>query len=292
MTLPPADTVVLFPDGTTSADAVVLHTEPRSDGRLAVLLDRTPVHPVDPGWPDQGADRATVTANGTAAPLDDAVVGATDGTALYVGEDVPVRRGTEGWAFVVVHLLAGDAPLAEGDAVRVQVDERLRRSLSAGHTACHLASLALDAALAESWTKPVDADPLGAPAFDRLAIERSTILPGGAEDAYRVGKSLRRRGFDPAALGDTDTIAAAADALLAAWLGTGAGVRIERTADGLGDLREWVCDLPEGTARLACGGTHLASLGELEAVTVRLETAVVPGATTLTMTTTARLRDA
>jgi len=29
--------------------------------------------------------------------------------------------------------------------------------------------------------------------------------------------------------------------------------------------REWVCDLPEGTASIFCGGTHLARLGELAA---------------------------
>ena len=113
MTLPATDTVVLYPAGSTRNGAVVLHVEPVPDGRTAVLLDETACHPVDAGWPDQGTDRAVLlTSTGAEVAVTEAVVAATDGETLFIGADVPVRKGEEGWAFVVAHLVAPDAAIA------------------------------------------------------------------------------------------------------------------------------------------------------------------------------------
>jgi len=285
VTLPAADTIVLFPDGAVAADAVVLHAETLPDGRIAVVLDRTPFHPVDLAWPDQGPDRGVLVAGDDEWPVLDVLVGATDGEGLAVGESLPVRVGTEGWTFVVVHVVPSDAHLPEGLAVRAAVDTDLRQALSAGHTACHLASLALDRAVAAAWSKPAPTDALGAPAFDRLAIERSVIRRYGSEDVYRVGRSLRKQGFDPAALDDADGLAAAVQATLQEWIASGAPVRIERDDEGLSGRRAWVCALPEGEVRIPCGGTHVASLAELGDVTVRFATEPQKGGVGLTMTT-------
>jgi alanyl-tRNA synthetase len=184
-------------------------------------------------------------------------------------------------------VLDPDAAVQVGDDVEVTVDAGYRRALSAGHTACHLASLALDAALAGAWTKEVPADALGAPGFDGLACASSRIHEFGSTDVYRIGKSLRKRGFDVAALDALDAVEDAANARLAEWVATGAGIRIDRDGDGLGDRRRWVCELPGGDAVIPCGGTHLTSLGELAAVRVELAREDVEGGITLTMTTTA-----
>jgi alanyl-tRNA synthetase len=278
-----ADTIVDYPEGATSSRGVVLATVPLPDG-LGVVLDRTAFHAVDAGWPDQPADRGTLTGH----PVLDAIVGATEGDEIFVGSDIPVRTGAEGWSFIVVHIVAPEAPISVGDEVEVTVDEGYRHALSAGHTACHLASLALDAALAGAWTKEVPADALGAPGFDALACASSRIHERGSIDSYRIGKSLRRRGFDVTALDDLSGVADAANARLAEWLATGAGIRIDRDGDGLGDRRRWVCELPGGDAVIPCGGTHLTSLGELQAVRVELARDDVEGGVALTMTTTAR----
>ena len=82
-------------------------------------------------------------------------------------------------------------------------------------------------------------------------------------------------------------MAARANALLAGWVASGAPVRIDRDDDALSSRRAWVCELPEGEARIPCGGTHLVGLGELAAITVALETAEVPGGLELTMRTAA-----
>src|SRR3954453_3530199 len=246
MSLPSAipvgtDTVVTYPDGDLTSTGTVLHLERLADGRTAVILDRTAFHPVDPVWPDQPADAGELTADGRSYPVVDAVVAATDGTTLYVG-DAPVRTGTEGWSFVVAHLVDDAAGLETGATVTVTVDAAHRDALSAGHTACHLASLALNDALSPLWTKEVAVDGRGRPNFDQLAITSSRILEGGSVDEYRIGKSLRKKGFAAVELAPgLEGITAAVDRTLAECVATGAPVSIVRDGGrlGLGDRRYW-----------------------------------------------------
>ncbi len=47
-------------------------------------------------------------------------------------------------------------------------------------------------------------------------------------------------------------------------------MRIDANGPGLTDRREWVCELPDGTGRIACGGTHVTTLAALGSVRVRL----------------------
>jgi alanyl-tRNA synthetase len=181
---------------------------------------------------------------------------------------------------VVAHLVDADASLTEGDTVTVQVDAAYRELLSAGHTACHLAAIALDAALADSWSK----DNRG---FDAAANETSTILERGSRDTYRVGKSVRKAGFDATALDHPDAVAERVNATLASWVAAGGTIRIDRDGELLTDRRYWVADLPGGEVRLACGGTHVSSIAELGAVSVELTTEQLEGAIGMTMVTTA-----
>lgn len=286
MALPSTDTVVSYPSGATTGTATVVHIEPAGE-RFVVLLDATPCHPVDAGWPDQGPDRATLTWNGGSTDVVDCVVAATDGSALHLGSDIPVRRGTEGWAFVVAHLVA-DAP-PPGQVVTIEVDRKHRHALSLGHTACHLASLALDRAMAGRWRKPVEPDALGAPGFDGAANDSSRILEHGSLDTYRLGKSLRKKGFTTDGLADDlPAIQSAVNATIAEWIATKAPVRIDRDGDRLTDRRYWVCALPEGEAGIPCGGTHATSLGELGTLDVTLSLSDDDGTPVLTMETTGK----
>lgn len=287
MALPATDTVVTYPAGATSSTGTVLHVSQASSGATVVLLDATAAHPVDSAWPDQPGDRGELIIDGTSRTLIDCVVGATDGTDLFLGGDIPVRKGTEGWAFVVAHLV--DGPVDVGASAEVRVDAAYRTALSAGHTACHLASLALNAQLAGAWSKDVATDSLGHPNFDALAIETSTITEFGSLDVYRIGKSLRKRGFTPGVLVDSlADVAAGANAQLEQWRASGAAVQIVRDGDGLTARREWRCDLPGHPVSIPCGGTHLANLSELEELRVALEVTELEGAIELRMTTTAR----
>ncbi|MFT2815494.1 metal-dependent hydrolase [Leifsonia sp. A12D58] len=297
MTIPLSDTQVTYPTGSLTATAQELHIEALPDDRRAVLLDVTSAHPVDAGWPDQGPDRAVLRVGETEIPLVDCIVGATDGTALYIGADIPVAKGTDGWAFVVAHIIdraptngSGDA-LTEGCSVDVIVDASYRRLVSAGHTGCHAASLALNLAVADRWKKEVRTDSLGTPDFDGLAIDVSLIHENGSTDTYRLGKSLRKKGFMTEGLvagssAELTDIENRLNATLAEWVAADAAVHIDIDGPGLTDRRYWVCDLPAGSARIPCGGTHLASLGELGQASVALALAETDGTLILTMETT------
>lgn len=271
MPLPRQDTIVTFPTGGLTQMSTATFVAAGQEGTL-LLTKSTPFHPVDARWPDQGPDHGVITIDGQSVPVLDCVVGATDGSALYVGDTIPVRRGEPGWAFVVVHVLAAGVHLAEGEEVYLAVDPEHRAAVSAGHTGCHLAALALNAAFAGRWRKPVGTDGLGSPNFDQLAIVSSRIAPDGAVDTYRLGKSLRKKGFDSEGLAASlPQVVEAADAKLAGWVATGAPIEVLAAGPTLGDLREWVCTLPEGTQQIPCGGTHLRSLAEVQGVTVELE---------------------
>lgn len=285
MTLPSTDTVVSYAAGATSGTATVVHLERLEDGRTAVLLDTTPCHPVDAGWPDQGPDRATLAWAESSIAVVDCVVGATDGAQLFLGSDVPVRKGTEGWTFVVAHLVEG-APPELGQSVTVIVDADYREAMSFGHTGCHLASLALNRAVAGRWTKEAATDALGSPNFDGLAIDSSTILPGGSVDVFRLNKSLRRKGFVTDGLGnDLAGIQQSLNQLLAEWIETDAAVTVRREGDRLTDRRYWECVLTDGEASIPCGGTHVKSLGALATLRATLTLSDDDGTTVLTMTT-------
>ncbi|KFF60585.1 hypothetical protein JF66_03695 [Cryobacterium sp. MLB-32] len=287
MTYPVTDTVVTYPSGALQTDATVLHVEQLPDGRRAVLLDTTCVHPIDAGWPDQGADEAILRAGSSDIPVLDCIVGATDGTALHLGREIPVPKGTDGWAFVAVHIVAGDAALAEGDHVSASVDAGIRARTSAGHTACHLASLALNLAVADRWKKEPRADALGNPDFDGTAIDVSLIGENTSTDTYRLGKSLRKKGFLTEGIDDArPALTAAINATLADWVATDAAVHIDCDGDRLTDRRYWACALPGRPARIPCGGTHVTALAQLGTVRVALFTSDVDGTSVLTMVTT------
>jgi alanyl-tRNA synthetase len=292
MTLPRIDTRVSYPAGALASTGTVLHTEAAVDGRRVVLLDDSACHPVDSAWPDQPADRATLTVNGTVLDVLDCVVGATDGATLYLGAEVPVRKGTDGWAFVTAHLVddaaATEAGLVEGAEASIAVDADYRHALSVGHTACHLASLALNAELTESWSKPAPSDALDHPNFDALAIETSRIEERGSVDIYRIGKSLRKKGFAPARLvDDLGEVETGVDARLTAWVTSGAAASVERDGELLTDRRYWTTTLDGRAVSIPCGGTHVATLAELSAPQVTLHAEQSDSALELRMTTRA-----
>jgi alanyl-tRNA synthetase len=256
-------TVVTFPDGHVSGRSEIVGVVP-AGGRHGLVVAETPFHPLDHTWPDQPADQGTI----GGLPVADCVTGAQSATGeIFLGPDIPVRRGTEGWAWLVVHVTG--TPLPVGAEVALEVDPGHRAALSAGHTACHLAALALNAALAGHWRKPVAPDGLGHPDFDQSAITSSRISPFGSEDVYRLGKSLRKKGFSADGL-ELSQVAAEVNDRLKAWVTADAAVRLDVPGPGLTARRTWHCALPEGETSIPCGGTHVRRTGELGAVTVAL----------------------
>lgn len=282
------DTIVTFPAGGLRGDARILQIESRQDGAV-IVLDATPFHPVDHTWPDQPGDTgALVSEAGQVLVTVTEMAARSDAGEFAIGAEIPVRRGSEGWSWFVAHRIeTADAPawLAAGSTVVAEVDAARRAALSRGHTACHLASLTLDMAVADLWRKDPGTDALGSPDFEGRANQSSRIHDDGSVDEYRLGKSLRKAGFD------TETFAATLverqeriNAQLAAWVASGARSRIEVDGPTIVDRRRWHCDLPEGEAVILCGGTHVASLGEFAQISVSLD---LSDPQLLVMTTTA-----
>lgn len=289
MPYPLIETTVSYPSGAVTSAGTVLHAGPAGSGRQAVILDATACHPTDAAWPDQGPDKGELVIDARSYPIVDCVVGATDGTQLQLGTDVTAKKGSEGWTFFVAHIIDSDEQITEGTAASISIDAAHRRALSAGHTACHVAALALNAAAAHLWSKEVPADGLGNPNFDATAIATSTISELASVDVYRLGKSLRRKGFNAAELLENlGTIEQNINALLEQWRAAGAPVRIESDGGKLTDRRHWVAALDNQEVRIPCGGTHLSNLSELSSIVVRLSAKDVEGGKMATMTTSAR----
>ncbi|MEV7120370.1 metal-dependent hydrolase [Kitasatospora griseola] len=272
MSLP--TTHVSFPAGAVTGASPILAVHTLPDGRTAVVTEATPFHPVDHTWPDQPADLGTLTVDGAAHPVVDCLTGGHGPAGeLAAGADIPVRRGDEEWSWLVLHVLPAGTlgPEAVGRTAELAVDAERRALLSAAHTGCHLLALALNAALAPRWRKdPGRADAFGNPDFDSLAMDTSVMDTEASTDTYRIGKSLKKKGFTVDA---TEELPALADALpaltadvnarLAAWVAADAAVRIDVPGPELTARRRWHADLPDGAAEIPCGGTHLHHLGEL-----------------------------
>lgn len=265
-------TIVTFPQGATTGTATVVLMTQLPDGRAAVVTDSTPFHPLDHTWPDQPADRGTL----AGLPVADCLTGAVapDGT-VHLGADIPVRRGEPGWAFVVVHVLPSGGASAVGERVELVVDEQYRSELSRGHTATHVMALAMNAAAAPLWTKDVDrTDALGHPDLDSIAMAESRILPLGARDTYRLGKSVRKKGLSGDTLREAlPAIQEQVNTQLAEWIGAGGAVHVETGGDARLEARRlWTAQLPGGAAvSIPCGGTHVSDLRDLGRVTITYE---------------------
>ncbi|GAB2583616.1 hypothetical protein GCM10027168_15500 [Streptomyces capparidis] len=263
-------THVTFPAGSTRERSTVRAVHPLPDGRYGVVTELTPFHPLDHTWPDQPGDTGTL-ADLAVVDCLTAAANPEHGDGLLVGDAIPVRRGDAEWSWHALHVVEEDPAALLGTEVELAVDAERRAALSAAHTGCHLLALALNAALADRWRKPVRTDALGSPDFDSLAMASSRIGDDASTDVYRLGKSLRKKGFTTDGLAEAlPAVAAEVNERLAAWLAAAAPVRVETPGPELTAHRRWTCALPEGTASLSCGGTHLHGLDELASLTTEL----------------------
>ena len=233
----------------------------------------TPFHPQSHLWPDQPGDIGTAVWDGGEADVGPCRMGAISPEGeLFVDTEIPVKRGAEGWAFVVVHPLAGRHELAVGSTVELRVDAKARHALSLGHSGCHLVALALNRVLMPYWRKEVsERDALDQPDFDRLAIQTSRVEPLGSQEQYRIGKSLRKKGVNgEALLAELAQIERHINEQLAQWLAAGGEIRRSRAGESIIDSRYWHCTLEGVELTIPCGGTHVGSLAELGQVSVQL----------------------
>jgi alanyl-tRNA synthetase len=246
-----------------------------------LVTEETPFHPIDHRWPDQPGDSGSVETCETLLPVLDTITAASPqkSETLHLGQDIPVPRAALGWTWLVVHIarVPADGVLRPVDLVGkdviLKVDEDRRRNLNASHTASHLFSFAFNQTTRRFW-KGLAAkfDSLRNPDLDQLSIQSSRITEKESVDHYRFGKTVSRSGFHSAGLLEVlDDIQTQVNETMNEWIRLGGRARIEAPSLQLEARRQWICELHVGTARMACGGTHLERLNQLASTRVTFE---------------------
>ena len=269
-------TITQFCHQAWQINAKALYVE-NDDSKTYLITDMTPFHPVSHIWPDHPADRGFVNVDDVQYPVEDCLVGAIEQSTgkLHIAADIPVKRDAEGWAFVVVHQLPASASMIKvSDEVLLTVDKEYQASLSRGHSAGHIAFLALNKVLAESyWRKDADRkDPLGSYDFNSYAQVTSFVTPELCTDKYRLGKTLKKRGLNVAdMLTNLDGIEADINQMIKGWLADSTPVTMRLEGEALTDSRYWEWKLDSDTlVSIPCGGTHIENTSELKSLSVKL----------------------
>ncbi|MEG3693839.1 alanyl-tRNA editing protein [Vibrio coralliirubri] len=269
-------TITQFCHQAWQLNAKALYVE-SDDSKTYLITDVTPFHPVSHIWPDHPADQGFVNVGDVQHPVEDCLVGAIEQSTgkLHIAADIPVKRDTEGWAFVVVHQLPASASMIKvSDEIVLSVDKEYQASLSRGHSAGHIAFLALNKVLAESyWRKDADRkDPLGSYDFNSYAQVTSFVTPELCTDKYRLGKTLKKRGLNVAdMLANLDGIEADINQMISGWLAEPTPVAMRLEGEALTDSRYWEWQLNADTlVSIPCGATHIENTSELKALSVKL----------------------
>ncbi|MFI6066788.1 hypothetical protein ACIA47_16235 [Micromonospora sp. NPDC051227] len=270
------ETRIGYPHGQTEGCGRVLAVLPYAaagDTSRVVVTDRTPFHPVDHTWPDQPADHGMISFGPTAVPVVDTQILSVEPATgeVRIGPEVSARRGDRDRVFAVGHIVKPvEADIAEwvGQIVSLEVDVVRRAALSAAHTGCHLVAFAVNECVDGLWTKDAIRDSRGNRNFDAAALLDTRHHVGGSIDRYRLGKSLRKRGFNhPALIAELDAHVLRANDLLAAWLASQADVTVTGSSDRLTADRVWRCAISP-PAVMRCGGTHVSDLGQIAAIDI------------------------
>lgn len=266
-----AGTLVTFAGGSLHEAASVVFSAEVA-GEWLVVTDRSPFHPVSLSWPDQPGDRGWLICGPNRIRVLDSREGLLNlqTGVLSVGDAArALKRSDPDLTSVVLHVTEA-APTTK--AVTLEVDATFRAALSLQHTGVHLAALALNQVAAGFWSKdPQDPDSLGAPNLDKAAVTRSEISEDTSTDQYRLGKSLRKKGFDAAGfLADLPARAAKMNEALRGFLATPAPIRIFPAEGPLADRRIWTTRVNGADIAMPCGGTHLTDLAELAEVMVSM----------------------
>lgn len=269
-------TRILFCHQTWQHQAQVQMCQATGGGHQWLITESTPFHPISHIWPDHPADKGYIEYGSHTIPVLNCLTGVIElsTNTLFVDKDIPVKRGEEGWVFVVVHQLDTALTIDVNEHVTLHVDRDYQDALSRGHSAGHLASLALNKVLHSNyWRKQADRlDELNHYDFNSYAQETSFVTEDRCVDTYRLGKTLRKRGLNSAnVLEDLDKIAGLINEQLMLWLALGCDIHMDCKGPLLTDSRYWVCHLgEEGLVEMPCGGTHSSSFKDFTAIMVEL----------------------
>ncbi|WOH63872.1 hypothetical protein [Bradyrhizobium sp. BWA-3-5] len=268
-------TIVTYPGGSISELARVTNLYDGENGVQVVVTDVTPFHPLDPWWPDQPSDRGIINVIGQAWVIDGAVLVGTkqDRSEIRIGDPKGVKRSDPSWSWSVGHVVFGSPTGKEliNAKCRLEVDPEYRRAIAVGHTACHIAALALNERLETYWTKSIVKDSFGRNDFDRAAIVFSRIEEFGSIDRYRIGKGVRKAGFSSDRFwSDCDTLASEIEVGSNQILNEIASIDVAPDHTPFHARRNWVAVHKNARLQIPCGGVHVRNPREIANMNIKL----------------------
>lgn len=273
--IPQVSTTVTYPGGAIKARSTIedIVQRPSKDHALGIVAKVTCMHPRDFRWPDQPADRGSLLVDGQLIPVSDTVKARVTEDGYQVDKDISLQRGKESSeaVLVVMHCIDDDVGVSTGDEVEINVDPEYRFSISSGHSASHLLTLGLNEVLSTYWKKTPQIDENGFPAFTEMTLSNSQISEFSCQDTFRIGKSLKKKGFDADLLWQSlpdiemklnefiDTIVA----------DDNAKAFMEPSECPINEHRKWHLEANRSYTK-SCGGTHLKDFSQISNIRVEL----------------------
>ncbi len=257
-------TQILFAKGDIEAKANILYLAPHpTQSHLAIVItDVTPFHPRDYNWPDHPADKGNLIIDEETIEITDCIIVARnlETGELFVDQDIPIKRGALNWIFLVGHVFSAQHAntLSIENSVTLQVDYFYRQQLSFSHSLDHIATLALNAATNDYWKKEVSKDSLGHFSLDNLALKESRISCDGSQDVYRLGKSIKKKGFNREEFyQNIKIIEQNINNIFQSWLEEDCHITMIPEVSRLDDPRIWHATIAGQKAAISCGGSHV-----------------------------------
>lgn len=264
-----SSSIVTFPGGSVNEQSTIIHFSdmPNDPTKLIIFTEKTPFHPVDNNWPDQPSDKGFLIINNKKVPIENCIMAAynPEDKSLFLDKEIPVKRFDDKWFFLVAHIIdkkyISSNDLIIGEVITLKVDEDYRNKLSKTHALCHLAALALNKVTNNYWKKEFKKDSLGNNHLDLLAIKESSMSENNSLDRYRLGKSVKKNGFDVSSFfNDLSLIEKKINEQIIEWLSNDVNISITPKVSYINEIRQWTCSLPDGEAEIPCGGTHTKSV--------------------------------
>ncbi|MFW9875875.1 MAG: hypothetical protein ACFFG0_22465 [Candidatus Thorarchaeota archaeon] len=275
-----SSTKITFPGGNTSGQSIIIHIEDMKNDPTKTMLfvEETPFHPLDNRWPDQPGDKGLITIDGEDIILEECLTATYNQNTkeILLDKEIIAKRNDSECFFLVAHVF--DKNIIEkhkdliGKKVELKVDKDYRYQLSKVHSTCHLAALALNKSTNKYWKKEFKKDSLGNFDLDSIAVMESKISEKQSFDRYRLGKSVRKKGFDSALfLAEIDSVAKEMNLQIKNWMSNTLEISILPKIAYLNDVRKWTCLLPDGKAEILCGGTHVTKLSTKDSFQINLK---------------------
>ena len=285
------DTLITFQQGDTNGISTILASINLNEEECAIFCKKTPFHPVNSRWSDQPGDKGNIMVEEHTIPVIDTQTWCFNRSTMEIKSHNAIKRSdSHAWLLLIAHIVLKKEcpPNLIGKNVELNVDKAYRHHLSAQHTGCHISILAFNQHLNPFWKKQIEKDPLDSFDFNANAIETSKISENNSIDRFRIGKSLRKKGFNHSLfLENFHTIPNQVNNTLKTWLATPAKITMLSDAETLSSQRTWCCNLNGIPVKIPCGGTHLDSTSALEKIEVALEK---ENDETFTLITTSQLK--